>query len=375
MARGARATPTLIGMARTPLTIAALATAAVPGLDITNAVRLGSAAGGTDSALLTTRDASRLVVRVPRTTAAESEQSADMVAVRALSDGVRGRLPFAAPRMLGQAPAGLTRAVVQEFVDGDVVSLSRVTAGLAASIGRAIAAIHALPTSVVADVGLPQLRAVDVVRESTSTLDRAVSTGLVPAGLQRRWELAVEDSTLWQFTPTVINGALSASSFLAIAETVTGVLGWSRLQVADPARDLFWLLGAGDAAVPDAAFDAYHQARGVHDRQLGRRAVFAAELEVARWLLHGTASRDQGIIDDAVGMLHALLDRVHTDTTSSLAAEPARPSTLTDAHDLAGLRGLRGGGMKLQPSGAASPSAPGSPGSSDDVATPPSPRD
>ena len=229
-----------------------------------------------------------------------------------------------------------TRAIVSEFVDGYPLSLASITPGIAASIGHAVAAVHALPTSVVADVGLPQLRAIDVMREAVTTLDRAAATGLVPAALLRRWELAAEDSALWQFTPTVINGALSASSFLVVGDSVTGVLGWARLQVGDPARDLFWMLGSSDPNVPETAFDAYHQTRGIHDRQVGRRAVFAAELELARWLLHGTERRSTEIVDDAVGMLHALLDRVSGDLTNPLAGEPTVAVGLDEVDELLG---------------------------------------
>jgi aminoglycoside phosphotransferase (APT) family kinase protein len=319
---------------RSPLTLAALATSAVAGLDVTHAAPLGGTGGDVDSALLSTRDGRTLVIRVPRTASAESEQSADLVAVRALSDGVRARLPFGVPRMLGQAPVDGTRAIVSEFVDGVPLSLAAITPGIAASIGQAVAAMHALPTSVVADVGLPQLRAIDVMREAVATLDRAAATGLVPAALLRRWELAADDSTLWQFTPTVINGSLSASSFLVVGDSVTGVLGWARLQVGDPARDLFWMLGSSDPTVPETAFDAYHQSRGIHDRQVGRRAVFAAELELARWLLHGTERRSTEIVDDAVGMLHALLDRVSGDLMNPLASEPTMAVGLDEVDQL-----------------------------------------
>ena len=333
LGRGSATYP--VGMLRrSPLTLAALATSAVAGLDVIQAAPLGGTGGDVDSALLSTRDGRTLVIRVPRTASAESEQSADLVAVRALSDGVRARLPFGMPRMLGQAPVDGTRAIVSEFVDGIPLSLAAITPGIAASIGQAIAAMHALPTSVVADVGLPQQRAIDVMREAVATLDRAAATGLVPAALLRRWELAADDSTLWQFTPTVINGSLSASSFLVVGDSVTGVLGWARLQVGDPARDLFWMLGSGDPNVPETAFDAYHQSRGIHDRQVGRRAVFAAELELARWLLHGTERRSTEIVDDAVGMLHALLDRVSGDLTNPLTSEPTLAVGLDEVDQL-----------------------------------------
>ena len=331
--------PTLVGMARTPLTLAALATAAVPGLDVVRADRLGSAGGDADVAALVARDGRTLVMRMPRTPAAEQQQAADLVALRALSDGVRTRLPFAVPRVIGQTLLGGVRGVVTDYLEGTPLALQRITAGQAASIGRAVAAVHALPTSVVGDVGLPQWRPVDVVREAVTTLDRAAATGLVPASLLTRWEAATEDQSLWQFTPTVINGSLSAGSLLAVGETITGMLGWSRLQVGDPARDLFWILGSADPAVPEAAFDAYTHARGVNDRQVVARATFAAELEVARWLLHGTDQRSTEIVDDAVEMLHALLDRVSGDVMHPLARSTdgaeRRAGSLTEAIDLA----------------------------------------
>ena len=83
--------------------------------------------------------------------------------------------------------------------------------------------------------------------------------------------------------------------------------------------------------------DPGRSARGIHDRQLGRRAVFAAELEIARWLLHGTTAKSTAIVDDAVEMLHALLDRVHRDMTNPLTSDAERPATLTEAHELADL--------------------------------------
>ena len=100
---------------------------------------------------------------------------------------------------------------------------------------------------------------------------------------------------MWQFAPTVINNALSADSFLASGNEITGVLGWHELRVGDPARDLSWLLGGGeDVAI--AAFDAYTAARP-GDRQVRQRAMLYAELEIAKWLLHGTELHNQEIVD------------------------------------------------------------------------------
>ena len=124
-------------MARSHLTLAALATSAVPGLDVAAAARFGASEGDFDAAIVTDRDGRHWIVRAPRTAVAEAVQSADLVALRALSAGVRTRLPFAVSVFAGQAPIGSTRAVVYEFVYGNRVPISHYDPTLAASIGRA----------------------------------------------------------------------------------------------------------------------------------------------------------------------------------------------------------------------------------------------
>jgi aminoglycoside phosphotransferase (APT) family kinase protein len=310
-------------MARSHLTLAALATSAVTGLDVAAATSFH--AGGTgafDAAVLTSRDGRHWIIRVPRTPLAEAEQSADLVALRALSAGVRTRLPFAVSAFAGQTPIDGTRAVVYEFVYGTRVRLESYTTGadsLAASVGEAIAAIHALPTSFVADAGLPVLTAGECLRACVTVMDRASATGLVPAALLSRWERGADDAKLWQFQPTVINGAMSADSILSADNTVTGVLGWQELRVGDPARDLQWLLANADAA--ETALAAYAHITGGADRQVRQRAMFYAELELAKWLLHGMQSKSTQIVDDAVEMLTSLVENIHNDVMNPIAAQ------------------------------------------------------
>lgn len=317
--------PTLLGMARSHLTLAALATSAVPGLDLAAASGFGAGQGGDfDAAILTGRDGRHWIIRVPRNAKAEAEQSADLVALRALSAGVRTRLPFSVSAFAGQVPVDSTRAIVYEFVYGAKVPLGGYGAGpdsIAASVGSAIAAIHSLPTSFVTDAGLPTLTTTESLRSCVTIMDRAAATGLMPAALLGRWERATEDAKLWQFQPTVINGALGADSFLSADGRVTGVLGWQELRVGDPARDLQWLLGSPVEGVVDSAFDAYARIRGNGDRQVKQRAMFYAELEVAKWLLHGTETRNTEIVDDAVGMLAGLLENVRNDVMNPIGAQ------------------------------------------------------
>jgi macrolide phosphotransferase len=217
-------------MARSPLTLAALATSAVPGLDVVEAAVFGSVGRGAfDSAVLTDGTGQHFIVRVPRNPRAEREQDADLVAIRALSAGVRARLPFTVPSFAGQTPTASTRAIVYEFVYGSPAPLASYGTGpdsLAASVGHAIGAIHSLPTSFVSDAALPVLSAGDGLRSCITVMDRASGTGLLPAALLTRWERAADDARLWQFQPTVIHGALGAQSILNDSGEVTGILGW-----------------------------------------------------------------------------------------------------------------------------------------------------
>lgn len=312
-------------MARPPLTLAALATAAVPGLEVRRArAHTRRSNGGYDSVELESADGRRLVIRAPRSQSAETEQSADLVAIRAMTPGIRSRLPFHVPGFVGQAPIDGTRAIVTEFLPGAVRTADQLTDDerLAISVGTAIAAIHTLPGGFIGEAGLPRESAGDARDGVVELIGRTADTGRLPAAILRRWEQATDDEALWRFRPTVVNGALTADSILVDGETVTAIIGWSALSVGDPARDLHWLLTSRGAAA-EAALDAYTTGRGGGaDAHLPQRALLYGELELARWLVHGVKQRDAAIIDDAVALLDGLVASVHDH-----ASEPLSPET------------------------------------------------
>ena len=312
-------------MARPSLTLAALATAAVPGLEVQAvAPHTRRSHGAYDAVLLRAADGRHLLIRAPRSQSSESEQSADLVALRALTPGVRAFLPFEVPSFVGQAPIDGTRAVVTRFVPGRVRSADELTEHdrLAEAVGLAIAAIHALPSGFIAEAGLPRQTADDAHDAVVALIGRAADTGRLPAALTRRWEEATDDASLWRFQPTVVNGSLSSDSILVEDDRVTGIVGWSALSQGDPARDLHWLLTSRGAAA-ERALDAYVTARaGRADAHLPQRALLYGELELAKWLLHGVDTHDDVIVEDAVGLLDGLVASVHDQSS-----EPLSPAT------------------------------------------------
>ena len=315
-------------MAGSQFTLAALATTAVPGLVVTGTRTLGSvAAGDYESALIRHADGVRSAIRRPRNQRAEARQSADLLAIRALSAGIRSRLPFAVPEYRGQAPIGSTRAIVTGYVPGAHPTLRGLgeRPALATAVGGALAAIHQLPTSFVTDAGLPSLTPFEILRSAVSVMDRAVATKLVPAALQERWEGAARDQQLWQFTPTVVHGAFGTESLLVEGDDVTGVLGWGELRLGDPAKDLAWVLAGPREAFP-AVLSAYEANGGGRDRQLAQRARVHHELETAQWLLHGVQAKSTEVVDDAVAMMHRLVDAVHAPSAPPL--QSVSPDTM-----------------------------------------------
>lgn len=299
-------------MSSTPLTLAALATSAVPGLQIVG-VRAHSLAGGGafNSAVIITDDA-ELIVRVPRDSAAEVQQSAEMLGLAALADGARNVLPFRVSETLGMTRAGDTRAVVSTFLPGGRIDAGDLAddALLLQPIAESLAAIHQLPTSLVQQAGLPTRTAEGVRQAAARLIARAAETRLLPDTVHARWLEVLASPRLWDFAPTVIHGSLDADQLLVEDDRVVGVLGWGELSVGDAALDLSWLLAAG-GEVLESVLARYMQLRGAGSgAELRARAQFHHELEVARWLLHGVESHDDAIVDDAVAMLDRLVDRL-----------------------------------------------------------------
>lgn len=311
-------------MARSHLTLAALATAAIPNAGIIGSgpLTLGET-GDYDAALLRTDDGRELVARTPLNDAAHAAQAIELLVLGSLTTGIRSRLPFDVPAVLGQVASRAGRTVITEYLPGRVISGEGLPPGdgPATSMGIAVAAIHALPSGFVGEAGLPVLSAAECRGEARSVIDRAVATRTLPTAVRERWLAAVADESFWQFHPVVVNGTLSAESFLLTeheaGSVVSGVLGWSGLQVSDPARDLRWVPATGAAA--ESVFASYEQhAVRAPDPYLRRRALLHAELDLARWLLHGHDSHDSAIVADAVQMLDALVDTVLSQQADTL---------------------------------------------------------
>ena len=305
---------------RSPAFLAALASAAVPGLDPVSVEALPSTPEQSfDVAFVQDAEHRRWVVRAPRTDIAGAEMDRTVGLL-----GLLGRrLPFAVP-----APKGFValeeggRAAVYPFLPGHNLDYSELPAGpgIAAELGRAIAALHNTDPAVYEEAGLPSYDADAYRTRRLAELDRAAETGRVPTTLLTRWESALEDVTLWRFAPTATHGDLTGDQVLAVftddddASTgkVRAITGWEDAKVADPADDFAALVADASPETVETVLEAYSHTRVERpDANLLVRARLVAELGLLTTLMVSLARKDVGAVEVLTTQLRRLDDAVH----------------------------------------------------------------
>ena len=296
--------------------LSALATSAVPGFQVVSAQNMSTAE--LDSALVHDVQGVPFVISLPRTAAAEKIHQERISAAKALTDGLRSRLPFRVPRVIGVLDVGGMTLSVSEYLPGQAVQPKNVTGTLSGSLGQALAMLHQLPTSGVIESQRVVNTPLDALRSAAGVVDVTAATGLIPQSLLRRWEAALEDQALWHFEATVVHQRMNLKRVLVENDAVQAISGWREFQIGDPAWDLAWLTTPASSGFAQAVINAYQQARPTTDRWFLQRARFHAELDIARWLLHGRERNSDTIVADATEMLVALNDRVTNDIESAL---------------------------------------------------------
>lgn len=292
--------------ARRPLELAALGVAAVPGMRPVSVVATRPTRDGVDTAVIRDEAARHWVVTAPRRGVAGAELEAEVAVLDVLAD----RTPFAVPRPQGHAvlPGG-GRAVVFPALRGTPLSLTHLGSDrtLAGSVARAVAAVHGIDADAFVAVGVPVYDGEGLRRRCLAILDRGAETGVVPPSLLQRWEARIEDVSRWRFVACPVHGELLADRVLVDGGHVSAIVDWAGARVSDPAEDLAWLAVGADPEALAVVVAEYAAARGGGlDPHLVDRAVLHGEMALVTWLLHGSRTRDDGIVGDAVEMLRQL---------------------------------------------------------------------
>lgn len=290
--------------------LAAIATAAVPGLTPVGVAGIPDDPDDFDSALIIDAQENRWRVRSPRHEESSMRLETELTALRSFTPGIRASLPFRLPSVAGTVRQGSLRTFVYNHLPGAVIDLEDLVAAggpTAADIGRVIAAIHALPEDLVDRADLPVYTANEFRQRRLNELDQAATTGRIPPRLLRRWEHALEDVALWRFNPRVVHGDLHEENLLLEQGKVAAVTGWTDVRIGDPADDFAWLAAAHEQSFTDSVVESYTATRGeLADPHIMRRAALAAEFALAQWFTRGLATNDAERIVEGEQMLRDL---------------------------------------------------------------------
>ena len=306
---GANATAKVKNVTRskTPYELAALATVAVPRLEVAGlrppqfSDEVLSVTGLIDTS------GDRWMVVCPHDTVGGLDMEAQKAVLERLGKAHDfSKIPFEIPR-----PAGFTRTP-----EGDRVMVHRDLGGrvmetsdfddphlLPASLGNALAALHNLPELIYTGVNLPAYSAIECRDRHQAVLDEAAQEVVIPANLWDRWEESLENLSLWRFLPSPIHGDLSETSIHVDHGRVCALTGFSSAHVGDPAVDIAWVFARASDEFLERFHEAYQQTRSEKDLHLLERAELLSELAVVRWLVHGLHSDDSEIVDEARAML------------------------------------------------------------------------
>jgi len=311
---------------RKPIELAAVATAAVPGLTPTAVSSAPDDPADFDSALLLDSEGKRWRVRSPRHAEASARLETEFLVLQAFAPGIRAELPFLMPTVAGTVRQGPLSTFVYSHLAGatrSIEDLSSGSAALAREIGAALAAIHDLPRHLVSNADLPSYTPNEFRQRRLNELDQAATTGKIPPLLLRRWEHAMEDVSLWRFNPCVVHGDLHEDNLLVDGDRVTAVTGWTDLRIGDPADDMAWLVASNEQDFVNAVLKHYTSGRrDVPDAHLLRRAALSAEFALAQYLVKGLAAGDQDMIHEAESMLTVLADDVAEHGGQPISVEP-----------------------------------------------------
>ncbi len=334
-------------MASSPLILAALAKAALPGAKFSKVKGLPRENGEPiNSALLTDSEGIQYIVRESRNAKGNLKLATDTQCIRAVKGA--GTLPFSVPNLVSESttPDGKTLQIL-EFVYGATTDLENVrsTDPELREIGLAIGAIHSLSIDMIRQAGLPEFSSADTRESRIADLDRAAATGRIPATLLQRWETALEDLDLFRFQPTVVHGNLNTGSILELDGEVSGVTNWTSLHIGDPAEDFGVFASNIDNDVIDAVKLAYFERREEADANLAQRATLYSELALATYLVKSLSEGRAEDADWAAGELEAiaamveggtarLLSKVTFTSTAPLVAEGVEELVVSDSHTI-----------------------------------------
>ena len=275
---------------RTKLTLAALASAAMPDVPMTGARdcdQLSSLdrAQGVDCAVV--QDATGNVYDVWATSsdAGKRRLGARVKAAQALADAKEiAAMGFRVEHILAYQPGerddsrtGTTAVAVMTHCPGRIRPLHLLTLNECTAAGTAIGAIHRVRSDFLKTYGYPAFSTDQIAAQLRGWIKRLRMDGHVPEEITDSWASIVATDGLWSFDTCTVHGGFSDGDLLYAGSGLSGVYGWQDMQVNDPARDLAWIFAKLDGSRRNAVIAAY-------GRMMGARLDDLIMLRANLWL-------------------------------------------------------------------------------------------
>ena len=285
-------------MASSPLILVALAKSALPSINFTQVRSLpANHPGLITAAVATDTNGHHYLIQEARNAAGNLELASSVQGARAVRNSAN--FSFEIPSLVGETVNQLGKTVqIQNFIFGNSVHFDslRPTDEVLTSLAGTLGEIHSIPLDRIRSTGIPEYSAEQFRQAKLAELDRIAASGKIDSQLLTRWEAALEDLNLFRFQPTVVHGAIEEGNVLEVDNRISGIIGWSKLNISDPAIDFINFALGADSELLDSVRFGYYGSRAEADSNLAQRATLYAELSVANFLL---ASIEAGHEDDA----------------------------------------------------------------------------
>ena len=152
-------------MTLTPLQLAAIVSAGVPGIYPVGASAVLDDTADFDSAIIVDSTNRRWRVRAPRRPDASMRLEAEHLILQSFTPGLRARLPFQVPTVVGTVPYQDGSVFIYTHIPGTSYEVDDLAAqnghmadgqeNLAVSLGKILATLHTMPHDLVFEAGLP----------------------------------------------------------------------------------------------------------------------------------------------------------------------------------------------------------------------------
>jgi macrolide phosphotransferase len=225
---------------------------------------------------------------------------------------LRPRLPFAVPdwRIVSaelvaypELP-GPTAISVNATTQEVTWNIDEDSAVFVASLGRALAALHAIPAPEAIEGGLRAATPDEMRERVTHDIALVKSAFAIEANLERRWRAWLDDDASWPQHAVVVHGDLYAGHVLVHPRgEVTGMIDWSEAEFSDPSIDFTsHLLLCGEGGLT-RLIESYANAGGRTWDQMARHIAERLTLTPLRYALFALETREPVHLDAAKAQL------------------------------------------------------------------------